>query len=191
VKATTEQKLTKETKAAAVPMYFAGKAREVAEFCLRKGGQCFENWDAITLFTYVFFHLVDGNCFVVRKNGGIAGVLFLWGATETDIRQRAATGESPFYWQRSMKAGDALFLAEVVSAHDCLPTLFKLAAAKWPDWQQRKVFTYREGRLIQLPVDLVKRMIFGHPAAGSESHALPVPESGTQKGTKETKGELS
>jgi len=159
----TKEQTTKapERPAAAVPMYFASKARDIAEFCVAKGDKCFAEWPIPTIFAYVFFHLIDGGCFVVRKNGGIAGVMFLWGANEADIRQRAAVSDSPFYWQRSKRDGDSLFLAEVVAAHSSLPKLFKLAAARWPDWQRKKVFTYREGKLIEFPHDVIKRMILG------------------------------
>lgn len=40
-------------------VHTANKAREITEFCVAHGGECFKDWPRLTVFAYVFYHLVD------------------------------------------------------------------------------------------------------------------------------------
>lgn len=142
-----------------VPMIFADRAREVTEYCVTQGGKAFEGWAVPTLFAYVFFHLVDRTCFVVRKGGAIAGVMFAQALDEAEQRRRVDEGQSRFLWHRSADTSDAIALREVVARRDLLPRLAKQVTARWPDWRQRKVFTFRDGALVELPGEVIKKFL--------------------------------
>jgi len=134
-------------------LLFADRAREIAEFCLRHSGKAFnafEGWNPPLLFSYVFFHVVARTVFMVRKHGGpcgthITAVAFAWSNPETEIRKRAAAGSPQFDWRRTEDAADSLFVAQVIvkSREGNLARLARQVGQRWPDWQQRKIFTYR------------------------------------------------
>src|ERR1043166_9473317 len=126
-------------------MFFAKKAQETAEFCLRHGKHCFEKWQVPTLFAYVFFHVAERTVFVLRSHGEITGVLFAWAMPEADIRQSAATGQSPFKWQRSQDNADSILCAEVIASRENISALVKQAQARWPNLNTKKIFTFRKG----------------------------------------------
>lgn len=142
-----------------VPMIFADRAREVTEFCVNRGGKAFENWAVPTLFAYVFFHLVDRTCFVVRQKGQIAGVMFAQALNEAEQRRRVNEGQCRFLWHRSADNSDAIALREVVARQDLLPRLAKQVTARWPDWRARKILTFRDGELVELRPGVVKKFL--------------------------------
>jgi len=146
---------------AATGNYMIERARELTEFCLERGQAAFVNWPVKTLFEYCFFHLVDRGAFVCRAQGGLASCMFAWGVPLAEIRAANQAGAPVFQWARSRPESDAIFLAEVVGSRRFLPVLFKGAAARWPDWQDKRIFTYRAGALVELPSALIKRLIFG------------------------------
>lgn len=142
---------------------FIAQAREVTEFCLEHGGKCFAGWEVKTLFAYVFFHLVDGGCFVVRRDGRAVAVLFAWGTDAMQILFRDTFEKPVFDWERS-KEGSAIFVAEVITtpaSRSALPKLFELAAGRWPDWRRKVIFTCRGGKLHELQRDAIERLIYG------------------------------
>ncbi len=147
------------------------KARAVTEFCIKHGGDCFKDWPVPLVFNYVFYHLVDGGCFVVRANGEISAVMFAWGLNSKEVLARHQAALSPFAWQRSRNNEDAIFLAEVIGERSRLGKLFKMAAAKWPDWQSKTIFTYRDGSLVELPQAVIKQFIYGQRAGTPASPA--------------------
>lgn len=147
------------------------RAKEITEFCLAKGGKCFADWPVKTLFAYVFFHLVDHGVFVCRQNGQIVAVMFAWATSVAAITQRHQQGLSPFNWERSRNHEDGGFLAEVIGERSLLPRLLKQVTAKWPDWKEKKIFTYRDGQLVELPKEVIGRMLQegAKGAAGTKS----------------------
>lgn len=154
---------TLESGSPAVCDIFADRAREVTEFCLNRGGKAFEGWAVPTLFAYVFFHLVDRTCFVVRQKGEIAGVLFAQALDEAEQRQRVALNGCRFNWTRSFdRPTDAIALREVVARQDLLPRLAKQVSGRWPDWRERKVFTFRNGALVELRPAVIERFLGGN-----------------------------
>ena len=142
------------------------KARELTEFCLRHGGRCFDGWPVKTLFEYCFFHLVDRGVFIVRDHGEIVACMFAWGTSVPAIMMRHGNHAAPFCWERSRNHEQALFLAEVIStgktakiARSHLVQMVRQGAAKWPDWKQKRIFTYRDKKLVELPHDVIQRML--------------------------------
>lgn len=145
---------------AAASSFFFGKARELAEFCVRNGrGGCFHGWPVPTVFTYAFFHAVQRTVFSTRASGAINSVLFVWGQPERTIRESAAEGGAVFHWQRSQDQADSLFLGEVIAGPPELRRLVKQVEARWPGWRQKKIFTFRHGKLVQLETDTIERLI--------------------------------
>lgn len=140
-------------------LLFADRAREIVEFCLRHGGRVFEAWSVTTLFAYVFFHVVARTVFVVRKDGHITAVAFAWSNSETEIRKRAAAGAPQFDWRRTEDAADSLLVAEVIGRRELLGRIARQFTQRWPDWQRRKIFTYRKGQLVELKPDVIARLI--------------------------------
>lgn len=142
------------------------RAKELTEFCLEHGGKAFQGYQIPVLFQYAFFHLSARTAFVVRRNGEISAAMFCWAAPETEIRARAEAGQSTFQWRTSAdEAGASLFVAEVVKRSDCnaktLAKLFRQAMSRWPDWQQKKIFTFRNGFLVELEPDAIARLMNG------------------------------
>lgn len=145
------------------------QARALAEFCVRHGGKCFASWAVPLVFQYCFFHLATRTAFVARAGGrgsaspGITAAMFVWGAPEAEIRAREAAGSSAFYWQRSKDKADSLFLAEVIKLPDknaiVIAKLFRQAASRWPDWDQKKIFTYRNGFLVELEPAAIAKLL--------------------------------
>jgi hypothetical protein len=138
---------------------FAARAREVTEFCLAHGAKLFADWPVPTLFAYVFFNVVDRTCFVVREHGQIAGVLFAQALDAAEQQRRQAARESSFNWRRSAEKSDAIALREVIARQDLLPRLARQITARWPDWRQRRVFTYRAGELVELKPAVIARFL--------------------------------
>lgn len=139
------------------------KAEELADFCLTRAPELFKGWEVRTVFSYCFFHLVDHGVFVARTNGRIRAVLFAWGMPSAEILERHRAGESQWTWRRSKNDADALMLAEVIGEMGQVRKLFKLVAAKWPDWRNKKVFTYRQmpdgKHLVQLRREAIERFL--------------------------------
>jgi hypothetical protein len=142
-------------------MFFADRAREITEFCLRRGGKCFVGWEVPTLFAYAFFHVVDRTVFLVREHGSIAAVAFAWGMPAADIQARAAAREPVFQWKRSQDNADAVFLAEVVGSQAQLGRIVRQTQTRWPDLQHRQIYTFRNGQLVGLPGDTIERLTHG------------------------------
>ncbi|HVX56982.1 MAG TPA: hypothetical protein VHA37_04570 [Candidatus Saccharimonadales bacterium] len=130
-------------------MVFAELARELTEFCLQRGKECFKGWPVPTVFKYVFFHLATRSCVFLRMNGKPAAVMFARGVPAKTIEERAAKGEPVFSWSLPQDNADALFVAEVIATDETLPALVKRARARWPNWQSRKMYTFRHGKLVQ------------------------------------------
>lgn len=139
--------------------FFTERAREIAEFCVRRGGRAFAGWPVPTLFAYALFHVVDRTVFSTREHGTIAGVGFMWGENERDIRSRAAAGQPVFDWTRSVDGADSLFLAEVVAAGPQLARLARQAKARFPDMEKKKIFTFRRGELVRIPIETVEKVV--------------------------------
>lgn len=142
-------------------LFFAERAREITEFCVRRGGKCFSAWVVPTVFAYAFFHVVQRTVFCTRANSSLASAAFIWGAPEKTIRARAAAGEPVFRWERSRDGADSLFVAEVIGSQANLARLIKPVSRRWPDWERKKLFTYRQEELVQLEPATINRMIYG------------------------------
>lgn len=142
-----------------IALLFAARAREIAEFLLRRAPQLFAGWPPRTLFAYVFFHVAARTVFTARERGELAAVAFAWSAPEGQIRDRAAAGQAVFAWRTGDDRADALFLAEVAGKKRLFPRLFRAGFARWPDWQRRKIFTFRAGRLVELAPAAIARML--------------------------------
>ena len=144
---------------AAPATVFAQRATEISEFCLKNGGQCFARWPVPTLFAYVFFHVVTRTVFCVREGGQIAGVLFAWGMPASEIEQAGAEGKGTFAWRKSRDDSDAIFLAEFIGRRDLFPRLLQQAETRWPDWRRKRIFTFRTGRLVELPQTVIAKFL--------------------------------
>lgn len=107
-------------------------AQAVTEFCLSKGKRLFDGWPVRTLFTYVFFHLTDGTCFVSRGRGKIKAVAFAWRMPAHEIFTNHEVRKSLFSWRIHQQA-DAIFVAEVIGNQKRLPHLIRQGMARFPD----------------------------------------------------------
>lgn len=144
---------------------FLDRARELTEFCLRRGASrtghhAFAGWKVETLFAYVFFHVVARTVFVLRQGGTLSAVAFAWSKPEQQIRWCAAAGVSPFQWRKTDDQADSILLGEVIAPGVGLAgwrRLWKQGRERWPDLDRRKVFTYRAGRLVEITA-AVQRM---------------------------------
>lgn len=142
--------------------FFADRAREITEFCLRHGKSAFPGWEVPTLYAYVFFHLVDRTVFLVREHGEITAIGFMWGVPEAEIRERTKADQPVFAWKRSQDNADSLFMAELVGSEAEFSRLTRSAAARFPEWWMRKkVFTFRHGKLVQLGRETIERLNHG------------------------------
>lgn len=150
----------------------ASRARAVCDFydgC--KTSRCQVQGDARLLFRYVVWHLLQGNVFVVREGGAIAGVAISWADRAADILARAAAGEPQFAWRPATRPGDAIFIAFVIGTRRAGYGWRKLALARWPDWSARRIFCERDradGRgqeLVELDHRLIRRFARGRPLA--------------------------
>jgi hypothetical protein len=156
---------TEGTEGTDAALHFAEKAREVAEFCVRRGasrtGQqtAFDGWDVRTLYRYVFFHTVTRTVFCVRSQGAIAAVAFVWGGPSYEFQ--VGSGKFPFRWQRSADAADALFVGHVVGAQKELPALLRQVKARWPDFERKRIFTFRHGAMHELSRETLGKMLNG------------------------------
>jgi hypothetical protein len=77
---------------------------------------------------------------------------------------RARRAEPVFQWRISDRAGDALFVAEVVARSGergarSLKHLMGLAAARWPAWEAMRIFTFRRNQVHELRVPDLKRLL--------------------------------
>lgn len=155
-------------------------AVELTEFCLERGRRCFANWPTQTLFAYCFFHLVSRGAFFCRQNGKIVAALFAWTMPEALLRTFHAEHKPVFDWRtRPTGPEDAIFLAEVMGDQQFLPVLVRRVSARWPDWDKRKIFTYRHGELVELPAATIKRLAAGdgkHRVAAAEDGRTPSPD---------------
>ena len=144
----------------AAALVFADKAREIAEFCLARGGErTFQGWPVPTLFAYAFFHSVDRTVFVARDHGAIAAVVFAWGVDETELRRCVAEKRPLFAWRRGKDDGDSVFLAEMVGARRYIPALYRQVSARFRGFARKTVFTFRRGQLARLEPAVIQRMI--------------------------------
>jgi hypothetical protein len=142
-------------------LVFADRARELTEFCVRRGGQCFADWPVPTVFAYAFFHAVARTVFIVREHASITAVAFAWGMPAATIRDRAAKGEPIFQWRRSKDSADSLFLAETIGTQAQLGNLTRQVFRRWPDFAKKTVLTFRHDRLVELRGATIERLTHG------------------------------
>lgn len=146
--------------------HFLERAREITQFGIEHGGDCFKDWPIKIVFAYAFFQLVDRCCFTIRSNGRLAGVMFAYAMPALDIVNQAWRKEPVFDWQRSEDSADAIFIAEVIGGGKTLNKLFKLAVSRFPNWERKRLYTYRakaDGTKALHPLDhdTIKRLIYG------------------------------
>jgi hypothetical protein len=137
-------------------IFFAARAQEITEFCVRRGDKL---WPVPTLFTYVFFHLADRTLFMVRRGGSIAAVLSAWAMPASEIERLEREGKSQWQWRKSQDNADGLFIGEVIGTRALLPALVKRAMLRWPDWPKKRIFTHRGGKLHELKPDVIRRLL--------------------------------
>jgi hypothetical protein len=145
-------------------LFFTDRAREITEFWVKSNrqrglGSSGPAPSVPTLYAYVFFSLVDRTLFVVRRHSAIVAALTVWGMPEAEIRQMDAEGESTWQWRRSRDDADSLCVGEVIGARELLPALVRQVSSRWPNWRDKKVFTYRRGKLVQLDPATVEKLI--------------------------------
>jgi hypothetical protein len=140
-------------------LILARKAVEVTEFILAHRGRTFPGWRVPLIWQYAFWHLAQGTAFVVRAEGRIVALAFVWGAPAEQIRARAATGQPAFQWEQSQDSAEAVLVAEVIGDRNYLPRLYQQAQRRWPDLERKTLFTYRAGSLVELTPAIVSVMV--------------------------------
>lgn len=153
------------TIAAHVMADLARRVRELAIFIIRnKGRSPFMDQqveDGRRFFRYLAFHYLAGNVLIVRQGAKVAGVAIAWPERVRDIEERARLGEAQFDWRPAVSGGDAVMLAEVVGSRGHGFGWRKLALERWPDLHERRIFTHRRGKLVELHYATIKRFCRG------------------------------
>lgn len=148
-----------ETAESSAALFFADRAKEITEFCVTHGAKVFEGWPVPTIWAYAFFHVVDRTAFLIREHGEIVALAFCQAVPEKDLRARDAAGLPAFNWRRSIDNADALALAEVIGRKELLSRLARQFDARFPGWRRKKMFTHRAGQLVELPPEVIERML--------------------------------
>lgn len=141
----------------------AAKAREICVFCIQNRNERVfaEDTDGRIFFRYVTWHLLAGNVLVVRQQGKISGVAFVWPERAADVLERAKTGEPQFNWRQPVQGGDAVMIGQVIGTRTASYGFRKLCLQRWPEFHARRMFTHRRGKLVEMPAALIKRFCRG------------------------------
>ena len=140
--------------------HVAAKAREIAAFVLRqKNHKVFaENNDPRRVFRYIVFHVLHGNVFVVRDQArAIIGVGFAWPERAREVIERDAMGEEQFAWRAPVESSDAIMIWQVMGSRRAAYGWRAAALQRWPDLHARRIFTHRNGKLVELDYRMLKR----------------------------------
>lgn len=142
---------------------------ELTRFCERNGGKwCFSGLKGERLFRYVAFCHLTGRLMVVIQGDQVRAVATAWPEWTEHVEARAAERLPQFSWTNTLPkdAGDALFVADVVTSpnheREDLQSLMFGAMAKWRDLMDRRLFTYRRGKLVELSQKVLGRLLKPH-----------------------------
>lgn len=136
----------------------------VVQFCATTGRACYAAYSPEVLRDYVEFHFAHGTLAWTRQgdltpgNWKITGVGIAWQCDPEDIFRANGQTRCVFQWRPTNPTGRALFIADVVATHpSAVAALLQAFTRRFPDWQQRGLYTYRHGKLIYLtPSRLVR-----------------------------------
>ena len=136
---------------------------EVTRFVVerRLGTPCFVDWPVYKVFTYAGFCLMRRMCACAVENGRLVTVAFGWPGWGEHIEARAAAGAPEFTWSNPIQGGDSIFIAEVIGERSRLRVLWDSLGEWCPDIDERRIFTYRRDKLVELPQALMRRLIYG------------------------------
>ncbi len=134
----------------------------VTAFCWEhRSGPVFKTWPREKVWTYVGFCSTRRMCAVAIEKGRIVTVAFGWPAWGEHVEARAAAGAPEFTWSNPIQGGDSIFIAEVIGDRRHLRTLYDTLGEWCPDLDERKIFTYRRGKLVELSQKTMQRLIYG------------------------------
>lgn len=136
---------------------------EVTKFFLKNKGRCFEGWTPNKVAKYVLVNAVYRNVFVALDNFGLIGAAaILWPNDAATIRAIAESDEPQFTWSPTPRDGDSILIADVAGDRRLMPQILKQVMANGP-WRchpnifQKRIFTYRRGKLVELSWGTVLR----------------------------------
>lgn len=131
---------------------------EITNFFLSHRGKCFEGWTRDKVAKYVLVHAVYRNVFVVFDRIGVIGAAaILWPNDAATIKAIAEACQPQFTWTPTPKDGDSILIADVAGDRRFMPEILKQAAVPLPNIFQKRLFTYRRGKLVELSWPTVLR----------------------------------
>jgi hypothetical protein len=154
------------------PSSAASTALAIATFFLRRRGRCFAGWKSDKVFYYVLVNLLNGNVFIALEKFGRKGTSALpqiglaaiaWLDDAARIMDLNARALPLFDWNEFPKSGDSIVVADVAGDRKLMPEILKQATARWavvsatPAIFQKRLFTYRRGKLVEMSWPAVMR----------------------------------
>ena len=109
------------------------------------------------LMRYIQFCLFHGKVAIAFQDGKIETLVFWWPDTLVNIQEKHATGKPQFEWVPT-KRGDCLFLSDLIGNMKGVKKITKALMSKWPAMANVPVYTYRHGRLMQVPPRGIERV---------------------------------
>ncbi|HEV2456379.1 MAG TPA: hypothetical protein VGY98_19100 [Verrucomicrobiae bacterium] len=133
----------------------------ITAFFLSHRGRCFENWSAEKIYNYVLVNCVHRNVFVACDGDGrIALAAIAWRNDAARIEENERLGLPQYDWKGFPKDGDSILIADVAGDRKLMPEILKQVMDCWchgpwrsrslPNIFQKRIFTYRRGRLVEL-----------------------------------------
>jgi hypothetical protein len=126
---------------------------EITRFFLMRRGRCFEGWTRDKVAKYVLVNAVYRNVFVALDRFGLIGAAaILWPNDAATIKAIAEAGQPQFTWSPTPRDGDSILIADVAGDRRLISQILKqvMAVAAPPAIFQKRIFTYRRGKLVEL-----------------------------------------
>jgi hypothetical protein len=131
---------------------------------------CFAGWKSDKVFYYVLVNLLNGNVFVAPDRFGKIGLVAIaWVDDAVRIMDLNARALPLFDWNEFPKSGDSIVVADVAGDRKLMPEILEQAMGRWVDAPQKRLFTYRRGKLAELSWKKILRFSGNSPESGVHS----------------------
>lgn len=136
---------------------------QLVKFCREHGGDCYRGFTDDILREYLEFHIHQGTLGWLRGLGHeVLGCAVAWQCNAAEIKAAADADKYFFQWQKTNPKGDALFIADVIGLTPwAMAALIEKMDQLFPGWQQRLIYTWRHGRLVELNARTLMRITKG------------------------------
>lgn len=140
-----------------------------AAFCRTHGApHYYAHWSPLVLLEYLHFHGQQATLQVVERAGEIVGLSTAHRVADAVLQEALTAGKPVFAWQPDDPAAPNLLLGHyIATAPGALAELVRRTQARFPDWEQLKVFalrTTRGGRQhVRYSVQTIRRLANFNP----------------------------